>query len=127
MWRLNSYLYIWIDELNPVLDLLAHQKLWWCVMMYVLLRQDKIRKPRKSEIYGVFFCRQTPSFSLRQSVYQSSQRLERWLELPRQGVSEIESNAVAKSLVRREQLSWRNADVLRQSHSLQHQRIQSKR
>ncbi len=54
MWRLNSYLYIWIDELNPVLDLLAHQKLWWFVMMYVLLRQDKIRKPRKSEIYGVF-------------------------------------------------------------------------
>jgi hypothetical protein len=48
-----------------------------------------------------------------QSVHESAQRFERWLELSRRGVSKIESNEVAESLVRREQLSWSDADVLR--------------
>jgi len=42
-------------------------------------------------------------------------------------VSKIESNEVTKSLVRSEQLSWRDADVLRQGEALQLQRIQARR
>ena len=60
-------------------------------------------------------------------MYKSPQSLERWPELSRRGVSEIESNEVAESLVRREQLSWSDADVLRQGQALQLQCIQSRR